>query len=109
MNFFLTSGNVSETVIFYGIIFHNIAPLKFTEFILYFVVLVTGKVTLSSLKTSDAKNFQCFRFMLISSWSARRPVQFFSYSKKTTPDFWFINFFRFKFRISPAENPYYIL
>ena len=34
-----TSGNVLESFIFLGIIFHNIAPLKSSEFIRYFVVL----------------------------------------------------------------------
>ena len=41
----LNSGNVSESFIFSGTIFHNIAPLKFSKFILYVVLLVPGTFT----------------------------------------------------------------
>ena len=44
-NLLLNSGNVLESFMFFGIIFHNIAPLKFGEFIPYFVVLVPGNFT----------------------------------------------------------------
>ena len=44
-NFLLNSGNVLESFIVFGIIFHNIAPLKFSEFIPYFLVLVPSNFT----------------------------------------------------------------
>ena len=51
-NLLLNSGNVLEGFIFYVIIFHNILPLKFSEFIPYFVVLVLGNFdTLPHLKS----------------------------------------------------------
>ena len=44
-NFLLISDNVSESFIFFDIIVHNIAPLKFSGLTPYIVVLVPGKFT----------------------------------------------------------------
>ena len=41
----MLSVNVSERFIFFGIIFHNMTPLKFSKFIPYVVVLVPGNFT----------------------------------------------------------------
>ena len=50
-NLLLNPGNVLESFIFFGIIFHNTAPLEFSAFIPYFVVLVPDNfTTLSHLK-----------------------------------------------------------
>ena len=46
-NLLLNSGNALESFIFFGIIFHNIASLKISEFIPYFAVLVPGNFTTS--------------------------------------------------------------
>ena len=85
-NLLLNSGNVLENFTFFGVIFHNIAPQKFSEFIPYSVVLVRGNFTtlpqlkcktshgsqknttencgfnlFTDLKISVAKNCKCFR------------------------------------------------
>ena len=49
-NLLLNSGNVSESFIFFGMIFHNIAPLKFKEFIPCFLVLPGNFTTFGHLK-----------------------------------------------------------
>ena len=54
----LNSGNALESFIFFVIIFHNISSMKFSEFILYFLVLVPGSIiTLPQLKL---KEILCF-------------------------------------------------
>ena len=44
-NLLLNSGNVLESFMFFGIKFHNIAPLKISNFFLYFLMLLPGSFT----------------------------------------------------------------
>ena len=105
--------------------FHNIAPLKFSEFVPYFFVLVSGFFTalpqlkfygiswfskkhlmdcgfnlFADLKSSVAKNCKCFWWILISSWPSFSCI----YCKLLL--MFFMSIFQSKFRFSATEHPY---